>query len=930
MLATANLALFAFGLALSLLGTYLSKTKVPSQLKDDNPETEVTRGAYVNYVVGTQRVAPIIAYAGDPYTTVDLTGTARSGGKRQGTPEPGTTTYFVKLVHLVCVGPCARINRIFINGKLYGLGFDPLSVPSGSTVPIYGLDGSANIANVRVYYGVRGEPLDTIIDQEMGIGSTLPLVCKFVFDPLTLGEVRQSPVIEYEVTCYPLSSLTGSRPFFAESYLDDSQLTQYPIGSWATGPIGTRYIQTVNQNSGDRIGLIRVGDVIRFGGQACQALFGSNAEFAVVYNIIPFNVNGGNRYLIGEKVTDVADIDNPQLTGTGDYFCKIPSNQDSGANYAHVIEQLLFRPAPYGAGRDPDLFNIESLEEAGRTLEEEGLKCNFKVTDGDSVVSILASIFADIGMLCPLNPRTGKREFVLWRQRATVPEIPEELILPPLPERINKIGEQKANRYVFTFSQRTREFRSGTYPVDDDGTAQETDSISAVNIDVSSTTDFATARAIGKRRSNMELVKQAGANPTLNRNGALLMVGDSVRLSGEPFVYRVVATRPSFTDTKIAVKLLQDYVNQDTGVDRSGSLGGQREFLRLSSGVPESEEDTNEIAEGQGFPAQQELVPEDLQCRIFEPNALMVSKCQVALLRIRAHNRINDASIHISRDGSTYFSRRLSYGAVTGGTLGASISSATAGPISIELNILGPDFDTIALDLSTDSENYNLGRQLCVIGDEIFFVESFTKNSETTATLTGCLRGKYGTKLGDHTLGDEVYLLQAQMLDLIDDILIQPTKALYVKSQPRLGGAEIALTDISAKNVTLAGEAYRPFCVDNVRDPSDNQEYEAAGDLEIVWDWLEIQKFREGGLLEDAGDYVSSGTPEHDFIVEVYDATVTTLGYTETVSNTNELTVSNADLVSGFGSEPSSVVVRIRSLWNGYQSDNVDTTFTRV
>jgi hypothetical protein len=96
----------------------------------------------------------------------------------------------------------------------------------------------------------------------------------------------------------------------------------------------------------------------------------------------------------------------------------------------------------------------------------------------------------------------------------------------------------------------------------------------------------------------------------------------------------------------------------------------------------------------------------------------------------------------------------------------------------------GPDLENV-LDLSGDLISWQGGRQLCLIGEELFYLESITLNMDGSVTLNNLLRAKDGTTADNHSIGDVVYIIDRYGLTTLNHLLIASSQPLYVKTQPR-------------------------------------------------------------------------------------------------------------------------------------------------
>ncbi|MEM7311350.1 MAG: hypothetical protein AAF682_32085, partial [Planctomycetota bacterium] len=249
---------------------------------------------------------------------------------------------------------------------------------------------------------------------------------------------------------------------------------------------------------------------------------------------------------------------------------------------------------------------------------------------------------------------------------------------------------------------------------------------------------------------------------------------------------------------------------------------------------------------------------------------------------------------------------------------------------------LGPDISGV-LDLNADLTSWRNGRQLCVIGDEIFFLRSIDFVTGNTYRLRGLLRARYDSRVAAHAAGAGVYILQDDDGLFVNDALLEPSVTLYAKTQPT-GRGVVSLATVPSQSVDLYGKTVRPMPVEEIRfdtlsDPagvSTRSWMSTAGtdDLPITWGYFTPRSAGTGAGRSGAGTPQSPADPEGDFLVEVLDA-ADVVQRSLTVSS-NSFTYTEADRTSDFGGEPNSFKVRVTQLRAGLSADPVVQTFTRI
>jgi len=307
----------------------------------------------------------------------------------------------------------------------------------------------------------------------------------------------------------------------------------------------------------------------------------------------------------------------------------------------------------------------------------------------------------------------------------------------------------------------------------------------------------------------------------------------------------------------------------------------------------------------------------------------------IMIPRIRAHAQITEATIHISRDNSTYTAIGDEVGVATGGTtdvvmVATGLNFLINGPT---FTLLGPDIAT-AQDLSADPTNFGLGRQICVIvstaGIEICYVEKLTAISGSQYRLDGLLRARFDTRKLAHPVGAQVYVFADTTLTPFDDILLVPGEDLYTKSQPFTPGGTVELSTIPPYSDILRGKGLVPIDTEDLHVDAPFKGvnvYRAGDDVTVKWNWSSASSSNTGAGFQNAGTAIGLPVIKGAFFVELL-TTLDVLVASDTV-NIASYTFSAATLAAA-PINNGNFHVRVTHVYNGYLSTPVTFTVTNI
>ena len=569
-----------------------------------------------------------------------------------------------------------------------------------------------------------------------------------------------------------------------------------------------------------------------------------------------------------------------------------------GANAAHSTDQLLFEKYPHGIGIDVADFDLPSLESVGTDLDFPGedIPTHLVLLEGEKFQSGMASLMQDIGMFISWDVETEKYVFKLIRSpTGLLPAITPDLLVNKLPERTIVHDDLAADRIIFAFSDRDRNYRDTTLTLNDDGQAELVGVTKARSVRLTTITDFSTAQKVTERRAQEEMVAPAKFKIKTARAFRKLVPGDAFTLDGVAQVLRLLGVG---LDTESDEVILESIID---------SYGLSVSTVKQNPGA------------GLVPPVSVNFL--DKQFTFYEVNKYLAEgKISIFVPRIRDSLAVIQAAINISRNGTSFINVQAQDSIYAGGTLKDSIALLTPAIIDTgpEVNILGPDTSSIQ-DLTGDDFSWKAGRQICIINDELFFLQKAVSISSTVIRLDGLVRARLATSKAVHGIGAEVYILDQSELEAIEDVLIVPSVTLFVKSQPQ---AEFLadLADITAVSKALKGDGLRGLPVENINSDIGDRTWAAGTDLDIVWSFRSSIEPRTGAGQQGAGEATTVGTVQGTFTVKIRDAAFVLVNTFKGLT-TNAFTYTNAQMVADFSGEPLSLNVEVINVDNGLDSD---------
>ncbi len=893
-----QLVMFAFGLALSALSAYLASQKDRSLISDDSSKTQAERGAFVPWIVGRQRTGPVILWVeGSTISPLSFgDGAPPLGGKRGGKSQGPFNS---KVWHGICVGPASRIRNVYFNGSIVATGYiTPENTPSGSSIHIPGA------GDMRVYWGDRdGFTPDSILSAAFGFASRYPYLCSVLWEKLELGNIPQHPLIEYEVEVQPHGSQLKQSPGWIASTLDDPGAGANVPTNQSPAP-GGKFFYLVN----DWTATFRPQAFIRLSGQDSTRIFGKSQVYCDVtlsgYN--PFN----NRTQVTVGFETSRTVTN-QIVQAGDFAAVLTDSDDDGVNPAHAMYHVLFAPPPWGRAKDPGKYDIDSLEAFGvRCAFTENLRGDIKAQEGESADAVVAQTLQDYSLALPWDYTRGKYVFLAIREpEGTLPFIGRPLIMAPLPEVEVLHNKAPSDQVVFTFRDRTQNYRDMTLLVANDGQRNSSRQTKTRKVAITSTTHFDTAMRIAKRREQEELANQTTFKTNVQRDARYLVPGMAYEQYGTDFVLRLFSSRLSVLTPKAEHKSLVDvYGVPSTIHDDELEGAGDSHFGTSPPAVDPAE---------------------DAAVGLFEPPRFYNDEdISVVVLRVRSSESIAGAYVWLSSDGDTYIRVVYDDSIHSAVTLTDDMSDSILVTDAVGDQV-GFEIGTVGEDLTGDETSWRLGRQISICGDELMYARSLTAAGGDSYTVDANLRGRLGTPVQEHLTGATMFISKAHLIKPIKSALFQPGATVYVKVQPvTIDGRARDLDSCTEHSIVIANKAWTPLAPVNLGTKRGALTWGAGEAVSVFWRYFSTEWPQTGAGMQGAGAASATSPVQGKFEVVIGDPEEPE---SATLSvDVPELVLDTALLVEVFGSEPASFPISVRHVFAGRRSDALTATLTKV
>lgn len=961
MLAIAALPYIFTVASLILAAVLLASIPSPAVRRDDRPDQSASQDVPVPTIYGRMPVPPIVCWIQpDSSATFSgfLGGSGSLYGKGFGAKSGSGQDYEEAAWHVLCkAGGAKALHSIEQNGTTIFVGpITPKSHPSGTAVSC-GSEG-----DFVIYWGEDDQPINSVLAaaSNCGVASRWNGVVSILWNKKKLGKSPVWGKLTYTLECIPVSTeLMSTSPLMPSSANDFAPLWLPNTPAQTTGTrVDVRVITCTGGDENNPQKFIKIWNQLGgfgspsvtgvdlrpyFAGRICK-LWGTGTgqyngqltDFSGDPDVFQGGAGDPIYYFVDHVTYDPAEIIfdagnslyykgittvylgnrctipvGTRVVANPSVFTASPCDIDNndGVNPAFILDELIFAEEPDGKAMPRSMVDMNSLEVVARTCLVEGLRGHMMITDFEELESAVAAILMDIGCCFRWEPRIGKYQFQVIREPApSLPTISKDLLADPLPEIDTYHGELVADDVSYSFIDRLRNYRETPVTYKSDGVATYTGSSNPKTTLLRITTNADAAQVIAQRRRQEVFAKPAKIKVKALRNARLLSPGQHVNVEGFDVPFLVMQSKPNVLTSEVELELAVDTY----GVVAFGQSGGS--FVPPQFG---------------GQPEGQIEPGPDLEFAILEaPRLLSGGTMGVVAPRLRQGPHILLADLFLSRDGASYNPAAVLATPWSGGCLTATLSQD-----SFYLLEDGPTFTTSNSDMGlvenlTGSEaSWLSGRQIAIIGEELFYLRGVENLGNNNYKLKGLLRARLGTKKVAHNPGTPVYICRSHEIDLVRSAALVPGVALYAKSQPYTASAGLDLAEAAPSSIVLRGDALRPLAPGSLRTSTLSPSFPAGASLVLKWCYYNFDAKWAGAGMSPAGTATPAVPVPGIFLVEIVSG-VTVVRSTTTTSPT--FTYSFAERVADFGLDPASFTVRVSHIENGFTSEASSLALVKV
>lgn len=895
-----------------LLAYFLLKPKIKS-IHDDSKSPLAQRGSYCQYVIGLEPIQDAkFLWRGDRKTKKEKV----DGGK--GDDSAKQKIYYEAGWHGLCFpGPGQRLYEIRENGELIWSGpIDRVSHPSGSTVSA-GKQGS-----FKIYWGEPDQPIDAFLSDpsRVDVASRWPFLMHVVWTEKRLGTSPLWGRLQYLVEVGINQQILASTPASINQTVEDTPIFLdgvRPIMANVAGPPGTNYFIIQRDVGhilplGDLTNIYKPGTLVDFKNGQGATPFGPGVfpclkcEYTPGLPTDPFPADT-NKIFLACNVDQVSAASGWKGDLQAIHYVEAVTLEagSTGINLIHGLAQYLFAPWPYGRNLPTTFYSMASFEDGAVICNTERIPGHLVANDGEAMKAMIGIILQECGFFLSFDVRTGLWTLVALRYAdpTLVPVIPAsgELELPAI-ERDHRA--RPSEKISFTFRNKDEQFAELPIVISDDGQASIEDVTGIKRLALYIPIDQLAASKYAERRAQ-EVVAGTALRQTAGFESRLLMPGDPYKTTSRPYVLRLIKTASSPLKPDADLQGLKD---------NYGALAVDGTYV---FDLPPSESKQPE---------------NDLHFKPVEvPSALTPGKVKLFVARIRAHAEINKATIWISPDGVNYYQKDDDLTLQTGGLIGASWPNIFTtypfleywenGPL---LNYEGPDIDVIP-DLSSDPVSWHNGKNVMILDNggadpEICFFRNLTPTGAGQVRVDGVLRGRFNTPVVNHALGTVIFLVSFDDGLLVDDAMLLPKSTVWVKTQPATSFKALSLAQVAGQSIALVGQGIVPDTPSCLRTANMRNDWAPGADIPLRWNYVDVKVPNTGAGDQPAGlAHGSSPVAPATFTLRILGAGGVEKKKIEGIP-TNAYTLTNADLVTAFITEPSDFTVELAHVLGGYAS----------
>lgn len=913
------IAIISLAISLTLA---LTQKKPKAAPLDDALQSTATRGAYIPLLVGRHRVGPIFAFVSDATGTFALDdgpgsqpGFGKGGG---GIPDPGS--YFENALHILAVGPGARLDAIYQNGETIWKGpITPSTHPSGSEFTI------ADQGTFRIYWGFKDDPV--LPSEVTDVATNFALTLKIVWIPKNLGQSRTWPRLEYEVECPCYSQISDSSselpieaneafPTWESAGFDPP--IDFAIGNLPEDKIQLAIHRVVSLPGGlfaVKIVAKRANNGFHPQWERARLQFYEGSIFKLaVYSTV--SLGDSVEFVLHETQVSPATA-GISAANTWKYFWV----KDS-----YIQNNMIASPVSPALG----LYMDEIVVVLGPEITGNYVYNTDPVVPSVPAIGYPINPITTVGLVEPLDAS--------GTDGVNPIHIVDQLLFAKRPYGAGKDRSKFDSRSIeqAAIVMQSEKIRGSMSVRDGEGIESVLSTIMQ-DCGFFISWDPQTGLFVFKmlRYDDPSIVTNLPKEMILKRPQMLSIRGGTAadvlaftfrdrrrNYREEPLVIQDDG-QVSLTETsrakKVPIEITTDYESAARMTPRR-----QQEALANQSVVTFETNHATQMAipgnrikasttEGEGFLFRISSVKRDLNspkvildCLVDnydppptdeenfsfldEPSMGGLPRAAAAGSQLAFFPALETPRMLANGALSVFFpagrvAAKTSGAAIWGSRDGSSFSVlgtgnlAILGTLNVDLPADGPcydegtydttpvsvDFDSIE-DLSIDEDSWRAGRQLLIIGTEVCFLRGASGDA-----LDGLIRGRVGTIQQTHSAGTPFAIVLSHRATTVQSPMFVPGKTVSFKVQA-LEGSKTSLIDaIDPLDIAITGKVYTPFAPSALRLASLRPDYSVSDDITIVWNWHSDRFARTGLGLQTCGAATGMSPPQGHFVFRIYD-----------------------------------------------------------
>jgi len=598
-----------------------------------------------------------------------------------------------------------------------------------------------------------------------------------------------------------------------------------------------------------------------------------------------------------------------RLTGSPWWFASAGAGGDplhEGVNPAHALWSLLRRPYPHGLDIDAARLDVDSFENAGLRLYNEGLHFNIFAKDGISATQLTAQFLQEMGYVLT---QVGDRVVLIPVRKTTVgvPDLTDDVVAGAAPREEKSVDLRRADRVTYEFDDIEWKFRRGEVQIDSESGLRDGNRPKPKRRKLFLVTSKYPADVVGRRLYIADTIPVRTISLKVLRDAKYLFPGQLFTYGGVQ--YRL-AERTYPMSGSSTLKATLDLYSLD-----------EVDYLPDPPAPPPDEEEP--AADVAFWPVE------------LPPDITLGSQVEVIVPRIRANDATIGGEVNLGDDDppTSYVSLGSQAVPCGGGSLLEDFPRDSGGYVEYGPKFQAPaDQDDTLNYAGTISETLWLsGHRVAVINGELILFRYVQALGNNQWQIRGMLRGFYDTLPEYHNEGSYVFLFNQPDMTRFTHTLLVDEFTSHWKVVPDT----IDIADVTASQLDITERKDRPRPIDNLEATGDDgagstvhdngrtldriNKYRSGDDIVLDWDYRNASGSGKAAGEQGYDDAWSDDAPgsEGTFVFRMYeDPPGSQKGSDVTASaDARTVTISNATLQAAFSSsEPASFVIRGRSV----------------